>query len=161
MVIGLFLLYCSVSNHPKSMNDILLFYLDSVEWVNAPITVGMPQYAEGSLLASKLYVAPGNYIKHMSNYCDPCRFHPDKAICEDACPFTTLYLDFLQRIEMRFARHPRTAVQWRNLSLFGQNDKRAIWKTGSPNQKNGWYLGVYFLALKKKPRDCSRGFLRH
>jgi deoxyribodipyrimidine photolyase-related protein len=86
-------------------------------------------------LHQKIYVAPGDYIKHMSNYCDPCRFHPDKAIGEDACPFATLYLDFLQRIEMRFAQHPRTAVQWRNLSYFRQNDKHAICKQATQIRK--------------------------
>jgi deoxyribodipyrimidine photolyase-related protein len=51
----------------------------------------------------------------MSNYCAGCRYEPGRAVGEGACPFTTLYWDFLQRHRVRFTDHPRAGMQWRNL----------------------------------------------
>ena len=106
----------------------LAVYVDAVEWVEAPNTIGMSQYADGGLLASKPYVATGKYIKRMSNYCEQCRYNPDKSTGEDACPFTTLYWDFLRRHQSRFARHPRTALQWKNLERLSNAEKSEIRK---------------------------------
>jgi deoxyribodipyrimidine photolyase-related protein len=89
--------------------------VDAVEWVELPNTLGMSQYADGGYLASKPYVASGKYIDRMSNYCKGCRYNPAHATGDDACPYTTLYWDFVVRHCERFARHPRTALQWRNL----------------------------------------------
>jgi deoxyribodipyrimidine photolyase-related protein len=90
-------------------------YVDAVEWVEAPNTLGMSQFADGGLLASKPYAASGAYIDRMSNYCDRCRFDPTQSTGETACPFTTLFWDFLARHRERFAGHPRTALMWHNL----------------------------------------------
>ncbi len=125
MVTGLFALLLGVD--PQRLHEwYLAVYIDAVEWVEAPNTIGMSQYADGGLLASKPYVATGKYIKRMSNYCENCRFDPDQAVGENACPFTTLYWDFLERHKSRFARHPRTALQWKNLERLGADEKRAI-----------------------------------
>ena len=125
MVTGLFALLLGVE--PRQLHEwYLAVYVDAVEWVEAPNTLGMSQYADGGLLASKPYVATGKYIKRMSNYCNNCRFNPDKTTGDDACPFTTLYWDFLQRYESRFARHPRTALQWKNLARLSEADRKAI-----------------------------------
>ena len=75
----------------------------------------MSQYADDGYLASKPYVASGKYIKRMSNYCEGCRYDPDQATGDAACPYTTLYWDFLVRHRERFMHHPRTALQWRNV----------------------------------------------
>ncbi len=125
MVTGLFALLLGVE--PRRVHEwYLAVYVDAVEWVEAPNTIGMSQYADGGLLASKPYVATGKYIKRMSNYCDQCRYKPDDATGEHACPFTTLYWDFLQRHETRFAKHPRTALQWKNLARLSTADKKSI-----------------------------------
>jgi deoxyribodipyrimidine photolyase-related protein len=76
----------------------------------------MSQYADNGKMTSKPYVASGAYIKRMSNYCQDCRYKPEQAVGNDACPFTTLYWDFLSRYEDKFARHQRTALQWKNLA---------------------------------------------
>jgi deoxyribodipyrimidine photolyase-related protein len=86
----------------------------------------MSQYADGGLVASKPYVASGRYIERMSNYCHGCRFQPGESVGPAACPFTTLYWDFLIRHRIRFAHHPRTALQWRSLERFDEPTQAAI-----------------------------------
>jgi deoxyribodipyrimidine photolyase-related protein len=114
MVTGLFALLLGVE--PRRVHQwYLAMFVDAVEWVEAPNTLGMSQFADGGLLASKPYAASGAYIQRMSNYCRSCRFNPKEAVGADACPFTTLYWGFLDRHRARFADHPRTALMWRNL----------------------------------------------
>lgn len=117
MVTGLFALLLGVE--PKQVHGwYLAVYVDAVEWVELPNTLGMSQYADGGIIASKPYAASGRYIERMSNYCRACRFRPDSPLGPEACPFTTLYWDFLARHRARFERHPRTAQQWRSLARF-------------------------------------------
>jgi deoxyribodipyrimidine photolyase-related protein len=104
----------------------LAVYVDAVEWVELPNTLGMSQYADGGLLASKPYVATGKYVDRMSDYCRGCRYDPTAAAGDRACPFTTLYWDFLARHQARFERHPRMALQVRNLQRQSPAARRAI-----------------------------------
>ena len=125
MVTGLFALLWGV--RPEEVHQwYLSVYVDAVEWVELPNTLGMSQYADGGLLASKPYVATGKYIARMSNYCAGCRYRPDRAHGDDACPYTTLYWDFLERHRERFARHPRLALQVRNLDRLAVSEREAI-----------------------------------
>jgi deoxyribodipyrimidine photolyase-related protein len=127
MVTGLFALLFGV--RPQQVHAwYLAVYVDAVEWVEVPNTLGMSQYADGGILASKPYVASGRYISRMSNYCSHCRFAPDRATGADACPFTTLYWDFLIRHQARFASHPRSAMQWRNLDRIDEAERTEIGK---------------------------------
>ncbi len=114
MVTGLFALLLGVE--PRAVHEwYLAMFVDAVEWVEAPNTLGMSQFADGGLLASKPYAASGAYIARMSNCCGGCRYDPKQVTGETACPFTTLFWDFLARHRERFANHPRTALMWRNL----------------------------------------------
>jgi deoxyribodipyrimidine photolyase-related protein len=125
MVTGLFALLLGVD--PKALHEwYLAVYVDAVEWVELPNTIGMSQYADGGFMASKPYCASGKYIQRMSNYCEGCRFDPGKATGPEACPFTTLYWDFLIRHEARFARHPRTALQWKHLARLDPAQRQAV-----------------------------------
>ncbi len=125
MVTGLFALLWGV--RPQEVHEwYLSMYVDAVEWVELPNTLGMSQYADGGLLASKPYAATGKYIARMSNYCSGCRYRPDRAHGDDACPYTTLYWDFLARHRERFARHPRLALQVRNLDRLPDRERAAI-----------------------------------
>jgi deoxyribodipyrimidine photolyase-related protein len=114
MVTGLFSLLLGVK--PKDIHEwYLAVYVDAVEWVELPNTLGMSQYADGGLMASKPYAATGKYLKRMSNYCEHCPANPDKATGDKACPFTTLYWDFLDRNRKRLEGNQRLALQLKNL----------------------------------------------
>jgi len=88
--------------------------------------LGMSQYADGGKMVSKPYAASGQYIKRMSNHCAGCRFDPGEALGPKACPFTTLYWDFLDRHAARFRDHPRAGMQWRNLDRLAPERIQAI-----------------------------------
>ncbi len=125
MVTGLFALLWGV--RPREIHEwYLSVYVDAVEWVELPNTFGMSQYADGGLLASKPYIASGKYLARMGNYCAGCRYRPDRAHGPDACPFTTLYWDFLGRHRDRFAGHPRLGLQVRNLDRLAAAERAAI-----------------------------------
>lgn len=79
-------------------------------------------------MASKPYVASGKYIDRMSNYCERCKFNPAEAIGENACPFTTLYWDFLMRNEKKLRNNQRMTMQLRNLDRIPTSRRTAIQK---------------------------------
>jgi len=115
MVTGLYTMLLGVDPH-EVHRWYLAVYVDAVEWVELPNTLGMGQYADGGVMASKPYAATGKYIQRMSNYCKGCRYDPAESVGPNACPFTTLYWDFLKRHEAVLARNPRMVMQIRNLS---------------------------------------------
>jgi len=125
MVTGNFALLLGVA--PKAIHEwYLAVYVDAVEWVELPNTLGMSQFADGGVLASKPYCASGKYIDRMSNYCGSCRFKPELRVGETACPITTLYWDFLERHADRFAKHPRSALQWRARESIAPSERKQI-----------------------------------
>jgi deoxyribodipyrimidine photolyase-related protein len=77
-------------------------------------------------MASKPYVATGRYIQRMSDYCRRCRFDPGRAAGESACPFTTLYWDFLRRHRALLRGNPRMRMQVRNLDRLDVSALREI-----------------------------------
>ena len=127
MVTGLYALMLGV--RPREVHEwYLAVYVDAIEWVELPNTLGMSQYGDGGLMASKPYIATGKYIQRMSNYCAGCRFDPAEATGPRACPFTTLYWDFLLRHEPMLRKNQRMAMQVRNLARLDDGRRDAIHK---------------------------------
>lgn len=125
MVIGNFALLAGLD--PKEVQRwFLLVYFDAYEWVEMPNVVGMALYADGGFFASKPYAASGAYIERMSDYCRTCRFDPRKRTGADACPFTTLYWDFLMRHNQRLAGNRRMSVILANIERFDDAERAAI-----------------------------------
>jgi len=125
MVTGLYALMFGV--RPREVHEwYLAVYVDAIEWVELPNTLGMSQYADGGLMASKPYIATGKYIQRMSNYCTGCRFDPAESTGPTACPFTTLYWDFLLQHEPAMRKNQRMAMQVRNLSRLNEAKREAI-----------------------------------
>jgi deoxyribodipyrimidine photolyase-related protein len=88
--------------------------------------LGMSQYGDGGIVGSKPYAASGNYINRMGDYCDGCRYNPKVAVGDDACPFTTLYWDFLSRHRRQIGGNRRMVFQLRNLDRKDDTEIRAI-----------------------------------
>ncbi len=125
MVLGLYAQLLGV--HPRLFHDWhMAMYADAVDWVSLPNALGMSQYADGGIMATKPYCASGKYIDRMSNYCKGCRYDPGAAIGEDACPFTTLYWDFLDRNQQKFQDNHRMTMQLKNLERKSSTDLKEI-----------------------------------
>ncbi len=125
MVTGLYALMLGVQ--PKQVHAwYLAVYVDAVEWVELPNTLGMSQYADGGLMGSKPYVATGKYIERMSPHCKGCRYDPAQRSGDSACLFTTLYWDFLMRHEATLAKNPRMALQVKNLARMNATQRQDV-----------------------------------
>jgi deoxyribodipyrimidine photolyase-related protein len=125
MVTGNFALIAGV--HPKTVSDWYLgMYVDAVDWVTLPNTLGMVMHADGGVVGTKPYAASGKYTQRMSNYCKACRYDPAKRTGPDACPVTTFYWDFLIRHQQRFASNPRMGMIFTHVDRMDQTERNGI-----------------------------------
>jgi deoxyribodipyrimidine photolyase-related protein len=86
-------------------------FIDAADWVMVPNIIGMGVHADGGQMMSKPYAAGGAYISRMSNYCKGCIYDPKLRVGDNACPFTTLYWDFLDRHRETFVKNHRMVQQ--------------------------------------------------
>ena len=106
MIIGNFSLLTQM--HPDEVDAWYLgVYIDAIEWVEMPNTRGMSQYADGGIIATKPYVSSGSYINKMSNYCGDCFYNVKEKLGEKACPFNSLYWNFLDDKKEHFQNNQR------------------------------------------------------
>jgi len=125
MVTGLFALMFGV--RPQLVHEwYLSVYVDAVEWVELPNTLGMSQFGDGGLMASKPYVATGKYIQRMGGPCGSCRYDPAQRTGDRACPYTTLYWDFLLQHEQAMLKNARMALQAKNVARLGAEERGLI-----------------------------------
>ncbi|GGD44440.1 cryptochrome/photolyase family protein [Sinisalibacter lacisalsi] len=125
MVTGNFALLAGVD--PGAVHDwYLSVYADAHEWVEAPNTIGMSQFADGGMVASKPYVSSGAYIDRMSDYCGGCSYDVKARSGEAACPFNALYWHFLTRHRDRFAANHRMRPMFANLDRMDAATRDAV-----------------------------------
>ena len=86
-------------------------FIDASDWVMVPNVIGMGLHADNGKMMTKPYAAGGAYISRMSNYCSQCSYDPKLRTGETACPFTTLYWDFLDRHKETFKKNHRMSQQ--------------------------------------------------
>lgn len=125
MITGNYALLLGVD--PRHVHEwYLSVYADAFEWVEAPNTIGMSQWADGGVVASKPYVSSANYINKMSDYCEGCSFDPEVKVGEGACPFNVLYWDFLVRHRARFEGNRRMGVIYASWDRMDEKKRHAI-----------------------------------
>jgi deoxyribodipyrimidine photolyase-related protein len=135
MVTGNFSLLAELS--PQQVEDwYLAIYVDAIEWVELPNTAGMALHACGPRFTSKPYVASGAYINRQSNYCSGCRYDPAQRTGDSACPFTTLYWNFIDKHAKALGSNPRTALMAKNLSRLSDPERAAIRKQAAAMLQN-------------------------
>lgn len=114
---------------PRRISDWYLgMYVDAMDWVTLPNTLGMVMYADGGVVGSKPYAASGRYIERMSDYCGDCRFDPGERHGDRACPVTTFYWDFLDRHQERLESVPRMRFSYKNLERLSEAKREGIRK---------------------------------
>ena len=125
MITGNFALLAGID--PHALHEwYLTVYADAYEWVELPNTVGMSQFADGGLLASKPYAASGAYINRMSDYCGGCRHDVKQRTGPKACPFNALYWDFISRHRTKIGNNPRMAQMVRTYDKFPADERQRI-----------------------------------
>ena len=125
MVLGLFAMLLGARPYDVHRWHMSM-YADAIDWVSLPNVLGMSQHGDGGIVGTKPYSASGNYINKMSNYCGECRFKPGQATGDDACPFTTLYWDFLDRNRDAFKSNHRMGFQIKNLERKAKDEIEEI-----------------------------------
>jgi deoxyribodipyrimidine photolyase-related protein len=125
MVTGNFAMLAGIDPH-EVHEWYLSVYADAYEWVELPNTVGMSQFADGGLLASKPYAASGAYINRMSNYCSGCRYDVKQRTGASACPFNALYWDFMSRHRDKLGSNPRIGQMIRTYDKFADDERDRI-----------------------------------
>jgi len=135
MITGMFGLLAEIN--PREVEAwYLAVYVDAVEWVELPNTGGMALHASGGRFTSKPYVASGAYIKRMSNYCSGCRYKPEVKTGTDACPYTTLYWNFLIGHQSTLKQNPRTALMVTHVNKMTEEAISAIQNSAQQMLKN-------------------------
>jgi deoxyribodipyrimidine photolyase-related protein len=125
MVTGNFALLAGINPH-EVHEWYLRVYIDAFEWVEAPNVIGMSQFADDGIIASKPYVSSGAYINRMSDYCKSCRYKVADKTGPDACPFNTLYWHFLDRHADKFAGNQRMNQIYANWRRMDADRKKTI-----------------------------------
>ncbi len=137
MVLGNLALMLGV--HPRKFHDWhMAMYVDAVDWVSLPNALGMSQHGDGGVVGTKPYVSTGNYINRMSNFCRNCKYDYRQAAGELACPFSTLYWDFLDRHYDRFKSNHRMGMQMKHVDSKRQKRQMGDIRETAEQLKTAW-----------------------
>ncbi|MBE7177436.1 MAG: cryptochrome/photolyase family protein [Mucilaginibacter polytrichastri] len=112
MVIGNFALLAGCD--PDEVDEWYLgVYIDAIQWVEITNTRGMSQFADGGIVATKPYVSSAAYIHKMSDYCENCFYDYRKKTGEKACPYNSLYWNFLDANAKKLENNPRIGMVYK------------------------------------------------
>ena len=125
MVIGNFALLAGLS--PQAVHEWYLgVYIDAFEWVELPNTLGMSQFADGGIMATKPYISTAAYIDRMSDYCKGCYYKRKERTGDRACPFNALYWDFYERHRDTLAQNHRVRMMYRQLDRMDDDTRQQL-----------------------------------
>ena len=140
MVLSNFALVVGVS--PKEIEDWFhAAFIDAYDWVMQTNVIGMGQFADGGILASKPYASSANYINKMSDYCKNCVYDLKQRIGEKACPFNFFYWNFLSRHQEQLRSQGRMNLVLGNLKRMSAEELAEIralateWRERNSNEK--------------------------
>ncbi|UCH19801.1 MAG: cryptochrome/photolyase family protein [Deltaproteobacteria bacterium] len=135
MVTGNFALLAGV--HPDAVDEWYLgIYIDAIQWVELPNTRAMSQFADGGQVATKPYISSAKYIRSMSDYCDDCSYDWKKRHGHMACPFNSLYWDFIARHQKQLQKNPRVAMMYRTWHRMGNREQKDVLKQAKAYKKD-------------------------
>ncbi|WP_284009590.1 cryptochrome/photolyase family protein [Haloarcula pelagica] len=100
-------------------------YVDAFHWVTTPNVVEMGLYGAG-VFATKPYASSANYVDKMSDYCSGCPYYKTKTTGEGACPFNTLYWEFLTRNEDDLRSNHRMGLMYNHVDNKDDEEWAAI-----------------------------------
>jgi len=125
MVLSNFALIVGVS--PQELKEWFhAVLIDAYDWVMETNVIGMGQFADGGLFASKPYASSANYINKMSDYCENCCYNPRRRTQEQACPFNFFYWDFMARQRDQLQSLGRMNLVLANLRKIDPDELRKI-----------------------------------
>ncbi len=125
MILGSYALMAGVD--PHELTDWFhSMYVDAFDWVMVPNVIGMSQWADGGVMATKPYASTARYVDRMTTYCRDCAFDPATRTEPDSCPFNALYWDFLSRHRTALSANHRMAPILSNLDRFPRSERDAI-----------------------------------
>ncbi|QNF31569.1 cryptochrome/photolyase family protein [Adhaeribacter swui] len=125
MITGNFALLAGA--HPDEVDAWYLgIYIDAIQWVEITNTRALSQFADGGQIGTKTYVSTAAYINRMSSYCQGCYYDKNKKIGDRACPFNSLYWNFLDQHESKLARNPRISMVYKAWYKMEPDTKAAI-----------------------------------
>ncbi|MBX9723079.1 MAG: hypothetical protein K2X81_16880, partial [Candidatus Obscuribacterales bacterium] len=137
MILGNFALIAGLD--PLETNNwFASMFVDGYDWVMVPNVIGMSLHADGGYVGTKPYAASANYINKMSDYCGKCYYDPKKSIGKNACPFNSLYWDFMLRNMDAFAKNHRMAIIMKGLTSKSPQWKKEIEERAEELRRSGW-----------------------
>ena len=101
-------------------------YVDAFEWVEITNTRGMSQFADGGIVGTKPYFSSASYINKMGDYCKHCKYSPKEKIGEKACPFNSLYWNFINQHQEKLASSPRMKMMYHVWNKYASDQQEMI-----------------------------------
>lgn len=125
MVTGNFCLLAGID--PDEVDKWYLgIYIDAFQWVEITNTRGMSQFADGGIVGTKPYISSASYIHKMGNHCSTCTYNHKAKTGENACPFNSLYWNFLDIHRQQLSGNRRMTMMYRVWDKFPEKTKTEI-----------------------------------